>query len=90
MANKTTTLWEIARLFLKLGAASFGGPAAHVDMLQREAVVTWQLARAAIVDWQTLALAVWSAALLYRFPRLNTAWLVAGAGLLGAIRYALL
>lgn len=59
----------------------------NVASLALMAFVTWQLARAAIVDWQTFALAVLSAVLLFRFPRLNSAWLVAGAGLLGAVRY---
>ena len=38
MANRLTTLWEIARLFLKLGTTAFGGPAAHIAMLEREVV----------------------------------------------------
>lgn len=29
---------EIAKLFLKLGAISFGGPAAHIELMQRETV----------------------------------------------------
>jgi len=61
----------------------------NVASLALMAVVTWQLARSAIVDWETIALAVVSAALLFRFPRLNSAWLVAGAGVLGAVRFAL-
>jgi chromate transporter len=69
----------------KAGAALDG---INVASLALMAFVTWQLARAAIVDWQTLALAVLSAALLFRFPRLNSAWLIAGAGMLGALRYA--
>ncbi len=62
----------------------------NVASLALMAVVTWQLARSAIVDWVTVALALLSAAMLFRFPRLNSAWLVAGAGLLGALRYALI
>ena len=38
MAEQPTTLWDIARLFLKLGTTAFGGPAAHIAMLQREVV----------------------------------------------------
>jgi len=45
--------------------------------------VTWQLGRAAIVDWLTVALAVLSAILLFRF-RVNSAWLVAGGAVAGA------
>ena len=61
----------------------------NVASLALMAMVTWQLARSAIVDWLTVALAIGSAALVFRFPRLNSAWLVAGAGVLGALRYAL-
>src|SRR5450755_635266 len=38
MTDEPTTLWDIARLFLKLGTTAFGGPAAHIAMLQREVV----------------------------------------------------
>jgi chromate transporter len=44
--------------------------------------VGWQLGRAAIVDVTTLAIAVISAVLLFRF-RVNSAWLVLGAALVG-------
>ena len=33
-----TTLAELARLFLRLGATSFGGPAAHIALMQDEVV----------------------------------------------------
>lgn len=36
--DKHTSLGEIARLFLRLGATSFGGPAAHVAMMHDEVV----------------------------------------------------
>jgi chromate transporter len=49
-------------------------------------VVAWQLGRAAIVDLSTLVIALLSAALLFRF-RVNSAWLVLGAALLGWIRW---
>jgi chromate transporter len=60
----------------------------NVASLALIAVVTWQLARSAIVDWVTVALAIGSAVLVFRFPRLNSAWLVGGAAVLGALRYA--
>jgi chromate transporter len=65
------------------GAALDGVNVASVALM---ALVTWQLGRSAIVDWPTIALAVVSAVLLFRFPRMNSAWLVAGAGLLGVVR----
>jgi chromate transporter len=46
--------------------------------------VTWQLGRAAIIDLPTLALAIVSAILLLRF-RLNSAWLIALGGAVGAL-----
>jgi chromate transporter len=36
--NKNTNLREIAKLFLKLGIIGFGGPAAHIAMMQEEVV----------------------------------------------------
>lgn len=33
---------EIARLFFKLGVIGFGGPAAHIAMMQREVVAKRQ------------------------------------------------
>ena len=49
-------------------------------------VVTYQLGRAAIVDMTTIALAVISAIILFRF-RLNSAWLVLGGGIAGWLLY---
>lgn len=36
--NKTTPLQNIATLFFRLGATAFGGPAAHIAMMQNEVV----------------------------------------------------
>jgi chromate transporter len=67
------------------GAALDGVNVASVALM---AVVTWQLGRSALVDWITVGLALVNTALLFRFPRVNSAWLVAGAGAIGAVRYA--
>ena len=48
------------------------------------AVVTWELARAAIVDWLTIALAVTSAIVLWRW-RVNSAWLVLAGAAVGML-----
>ena len=53
-----------------------------VGSLALMAVVAWQLGRAAIVDFTTAAIALVSAVLLFRF-RVNSAWLVIGAALVG-------
>ena len=48
------------------------------------AVVTWQFGKSAILDWRALLVGVASLLLLWRF-RLNSAWLIGGAALLGWI-----
>jgi chromate transporter len=53
-----------------------------VGSLALIAVVGWQLGRAAIVDWITLGIMVVSAGLLLRF-RINSAWIVGGAAVIG-------
>ncbi|RJO66570.1 MAG: chromate efflux transporter [Myxococcales bacterium] len=37
-SDHPTSLWELVRLFLRLGATAFGGPAAHIAMIQDEVV----------------------------------------------------
>lgn len=53
-----------------------------VGSLALMAVVAWQLGRAAIVDFTTAAISLASAILLFRF-RVNSAWLVIGAAVVG-------
>src|SRR6516225_1965873 len=80
-----------APLIPKIRASRIAGAALdgiNVASLALMALVTWQLARSALVDWITVALAIASAVILFRFPRLNSAWLIAAAGLIGAARYA--
>ena len=60
----------------------------NVASLALMAVVTWQLAQSALVDVTTEAVAAASLLALWVFPRLNSSWLIGGAGLLGALRYA--
>jgi len=80
-----------APLIPKMRASRVAGAALdgiNVASLALMVLVTWQLARSALVDWITIALAVVSALLLLRLPRLNSAWLIVGAGLIGVVRYA--
>ena len=58
----------------------------NVASLALMALVTWQLAFSAIRDWFTLALAIVSGILLFRFRGLNSAWLVLGAGLVAVLK----
>ena len=54
----------------------------NVGALALLAVVTWQLSRAALVDVVTVAIAVFSVWLLIR-SRINSAWLIFAAGIVG-------
>ena len=49
-------------------------------------VVTYQLGRAAIIDFPTIALAIISGAILFRY-RVNSAWLVLGGAIAGWLLY---
>jgi chromate transporter len=55
-----------------------------VGSLALMAVVTWQLGRAALVDLLTVAIACMSAVLLFAV-RINAAWLILAAAILGVI-----
>jgi chromate transporter len=59
----------------------------NVASLALMALVTWQLARAAFVDWFTLLLGIASAVTLIRYRRINSAWLVLVAGVLGIAKH---
>jgi chromate transporter len=48
------------------------------------AAVTWQLGRAALADPLTIALALLSALLLFRF-KVNSTWLVLGGAAVGLL-----
>jgi chromate transporter len=50
--------------------------------------VTWDLGRAAIIDAPTVALAAVGAVALIRF-RINSAWLIVGGGIVGALAFRL-
>jgi chromate transporter len=56
----------------------------NVAALALMIVVSIQLGRTAIVDWTTLAIALLSALLLFRY-RVNSAWLVVGSAVLGGL-----
>lgn len=49
--NRITNLWEVTALFLRLGTTAFGGPAAHIALMEQEVVVQrgW-LSRAEFLD----------------------------------------
>jgi chromate transporter len=56
----------------------------NVAALALMAAVTWELGRAALVDWTTVALALVSAVILFRY-KVNPAWLILGAAAFGVI-----
>jgi chromate transporter len=58
----------------------------NVAALALMLVVTYQLGRAAVVDLTTIALAVVSAVILFRW-RVNSAWLILGGAIVGLLLY---
>lgn len=64
----------------RLSAFLDGVNAASLSLM---AYVSWKLATAAVVDGLTTGLAAVSLFLLFRYSRLNSAWLVGGAAVLG-------
>ena len=56
----------------------------NVASLALMAVVTWHLGRVGLTDWLTLAMAIVSGALLFRY-RVNSAWLVLGGAAIGLL-----
>jgi chromate transporter len=55
-----------------------------VGSLALMAVVAWQLGRTAIVDWRTFLILIASAIVVLGF-RVNSAWVIAGAGVIGLL-----
>jgi chromate transporter len=53
-----------------------------VGSLALMAVVAWQLGRVSVIDWITSGVLIISTVMLIR-SRINSAWLIAGAGLIG-------
>jgi chromate transporter len=53
-----------------------------VGSLALMVVVAWQLGRASIVDWRSFTIVIISLLVLLRF-RVNSAWVIAGAGMVG-------
>lgn len=57
--------------------------AVNISSIGLMAAVTVQLTRNALTDWSAWAIAVVSAAVLFRYPKLNSAWLVLGGAVGG-------
>lgn len=68
----------------RIAAAFLDG--VNVAAVALMAVVTWQLGRTAVIDVATIALAVTSAIVLWRF-RINSAWLVLGGAVAGLLLF---
>jgi chromate transporter len=57
---------------------------ANVAAIGLMLAVTWQLGRSAVVDWPSAGLALVATILLLRW-RINSVWLIAGAGVIGTM-----
>jgi len=58
----------------------------NVGALALMLLVTWQLGAAALVDFTTVAMAMGSAVLLFRY-QVNSAWLILAAGAIGLVAF---
>ncbi len=74
-------LWDLAWFFLKLGTIAFGGPAAHIAMMEAEVVRErrW-VAREQFLDLLGAVSLI---------PGLNSAWLFLGGALVGIATHLL-
>ena len=72
-----TSLGPLVRLFLRLGFAGFGGPVVHIAIMEAEVVERrrWLSKREFLVGPASVGI-------LWRF-KVDTVWLVLGAGAVG-------
>ena len=72
----------VAKLRKSPWTAAFldGVNAASIGLM---AAVAWELGRGTLIDIWTIALAIASLAILLKFPKINSAWLVIAGGAIG-------